>query len=85
MNEREAYAMGYFYGRAMGSDEAGIAEFASLTGDERGPARQAWGEGYERGVADYCEFDIATQDSDLDDRKALDEYNDNEYAERMGL
>jgi hypothetical protein len=81
--EQDAYALGYFYGRSIGSDEPGLTEFATRWGDDRGQTRQAFKNGYERGVADYCEFDIETTDTDLDDQKALTKYNDNEFAERM--
>jgi hypothetical protein len=43
-----AYALGYYDGRAKGSDE-----FNPYAGDD--PLRHLYNAGYERGVADYCE------------------------------
>jgi hypothetical protein len=52
MNRKEAYALGYYYGRAKGS--YGYIDFDEMEDTIRHEFRL----GYDRGVADYCEFDI---------------------------
>lgn len=55
MTEKEAYAIGYYFGRAFGNDELMKEE----VGEE-----VWWGfggqlkEGYDRGVADYIAIDM---------------------------
>jgi hypothetical protein len=55
--EIEAYALGYFYGRGVGSDEPGFAELAERGWDDGDVLRSAFKNGYERGVADFCEYE----------------------------
>jgi len=55
----EAYAIGYYYGRTIGSDEDGRIEletrFSSFTTYEQ--MKSGFKHGYERGVSDYVDFD----------------------------
>jgi len=52
MNRKEAYALGYYYGRAKGS--YGYIDFDEMEDTICHEFRL----GYDRGVADYCELDI---------------------------
>lgn len=49
--ETEAYALGYYYGRAEGS--YGLLDLDHFSDAEH----HAFKLGYDRGVADYCDFD----------------------------
>jgi hypothetical protein len=52
MDEQEIYAVAYYFGRAVGNDEDGMEELGDVLDDDR--SRQAFKEGYERGVSDFC-------------------------------
>lgn len=49
--EIEAYALGYFYGRAEGS-------YGLLNLDFNDEEHHAFKLGYDRGVSDYCDCDM---------------------------
>jgi hypothetical protein len=51
MNAKESYALGYYYERSEGS--YGLLDLDRFNDQERYEFRL----GYDRGVADYCEFD----------------------------
>lgn len=51
----EAYALGYYLGRAVGSDESWWNEAARRGWDPTGHERAAFKDGYDRGVADFVE------------------------------
>jgi hypothetical protein len=46
-----AYALGYYYGRAEGVDHDPFAE-------SEGNCRYFYQQGYEAGVADYCDAEV---------------------------
>jgi hypothetical protein len=51
MNAKQAYALGYYYGRAEGS--YGLLDLDQFSDEERHEFRI----GYDSGVSDYCEMD----------------------------
>ena len=60
-NTYEAYAIGYYHGRACGI-EVNNYDDSSL--------RVLYTLGYERGVADYCEYD-ADKEANIDNKNTL--------------
>jgi hypothetical protein len=52
MNDKQSYALGYYYGRYAGSYE--YFDIDSLTDS----ARYEFKIGYDSGVTDYCLFDL---------------------------
>jgi len=52
MDIKEAYAMGYYYGRAEGSYE--FLDLDRFNDQEKHEFKL----GYDRGVTDYCVFDV---------------------------
>jgi hypothetical protein len=56
----EGYSIGYYYGRTIGSDEPGRTEIEKRFGKELqviAMITAGFKEGYDRGVADYVDFD----------------------------
>lgn len=53
-DETIAYAIGYYYGRAIGNDELRDSVVNKFPNDVRELAKSSFNWGYERGVADYC-------------------------------
>ena len=58
MNEKQAYALGYFYGRSEGS--YGMLDLDQFTDI----ARHEFHAGYESGVSDYCLVDIDQEENE---------------------
>jgi len=64
MTEKEAYAIGYYFGRCIGNDEEMAIEMYDRVGNHgiyNDNLFAAAKEGYERGVSDYCDFDLLSE------------------------
>ena len=55
----EGYAIGYYYGRGIGSDEPGREEIENRfsTHSKYEDFKAGFKDGYERGVTDYVDYD----------------------------
>ena len=57
VKEKDSYALGYYYGRALGS--YGSVDFDEFTDKEHYEFKQ----GYDRGVTDYCLIDVENKNA----------------------
>lgn len=73
VDERDAFAIGYYHGRAIGNDEQGRAEI----GESWPRLGHAFKEGYDAGVADY----VAGEPEPV----LPEPQDDDEFARRYGL
>lgn len=64
----EGYAIGYYYGRAFGTDEEGLKELAFRFKNHSNYEEFKYGfrYGYDRGVTDFVDFDDEHDCSDAD-------------------